>query len=320
MPAPALIFSSHPPAMPDYRVICARLPDNQLVAAECHNLAGGLPDSDGVALCRQVDRVPQAAYLSLGLRCLAQATSLDDLTAQVARLGLTAERFRVEYLDLTARSALHKPEAILRIADVIDAYPDLTHPQTRFIIVVQAHCLWLGQVLVENSRSYLLHDAKPYHTSSSLPSRLARALVNLVSPPAGSLLDPFCGTGTLLLEAAALGLTAYGFDHNPRMVGMSSRNLAHFGYSAQVDLGDALHCRQSADVLLTDLPYGRLLQVDYAAIQPVLAHLVTLAPRAVYLAGHDLTPSLQRAGYTRLQLLTVTKRRTFTRFVHLCWS
>jgi tRNA G10 N-methylase Trm11 len=305
--------------MDDYRVICARLPGNQLVAAECQNLTGGLPDDEGVALCQQVTRVPQSAYLSLGLRCLAHAASLDELVDQVSRLGLAAERFRVEFLDLTARSTLYKPQAILRMANVIDAYPDLDHPQARFVIVVQAHGLWLGQVLAENARSYLLQDSKPYRTSSSLPSRLARAVVNLVASPAGSLLDPFCGTGSLLLEAAALGLTTYGLDHNPRMVGMSRRNLAHFGYPARVDLGDALHCTQTADALLTDLPYGRLLEVDYAAVQPVLEHLVSLAPRAVYLAGQDLTATLQHAGYARVRPLTVRKHHTFSRFVHVCW-
>ena len=304
--------------MNELRAICARLPGNELVAAECHSLTGGLPDVDGVAVCQSIERLPQAAYLSLGLRCLAQALSLDELACQVAALQLRAERFRLEFLDLTAQAPFSKPQAIRLIADAIDAYPDLTQPQTRFVIVVQAHALWLGQVLSQTRRSYQLHDAKPYRTSSSLPSRLARALVNLVAPTAECMLDPFCGTGSLLLEAQAVGLPAFGLDSNPKMVGMSRRNLAHFGYPAAVELGDALHCQQRAGAILTDLPYGRLLEVDYAAIQQVFKHLVALAPTAVYLAGQDLTACLLAAGYARVELLRVRKHHTFSRFVHIC--
>lgn len=304
--------------MNDLRVICARILGNELVAAECENLTGGYPDSDGVAICQNLDLLPHAAYLSTGLRCLAQAASLEELSSQVQALHLAPERFRVEFLDLTAHSTISKWAAILSISDVLEANPDLKHPQHRFLFVVQQGCLWLGKVLAENERNYQQHDAKPYRTSSSLPSRLARALVNLVTPPAHSVLDPFCGTGSILLEAQALGLTAFGVDRNPRMVGMSHHNLAHFGYTAQVETGQALDCLHTVDAIVTDLPYGRLLQVDDQALQTALNHLVSLAPRAVYLAGKDLKLSLTHAGYHQVKVLRVRKRHNMTRFIHVC--
>ena len=319
---PALIFSLHPCVillwMDELRVICARLAGNELVAAECENLTGGRPGADGVASCQSLELLPRAAYLSTGLRCLAQADTLEELVVQVQALHLIPERFRVEYLDLTARAPLSKRATILSIANAIDTYPDLEHPQNRFVCVVQESCLWLGEVLAVNARSYLLHDAKPYRTSSSLPSRLARALVNLVAPPAETILDPFCGTGSILLEAEAVGLNAFGVDRNTRMVGMSRGNLAHFGYPVRVETGEALACLRSVDAIITDLPYGRLLQVDYPAIQSALTHLVQLAPRAVYLAGSDLTPILTQAGYNQVEVLRVRKRPTMSRFIHLC--
>jgi len=310
--------------MDDLRAICARILGNELVAAECVNLTGGHPDSDGVAVCQSLDLLPRSAYLTLGLRCLAQAVSLDDLASQIGALHLASERFRVEFLDLTGsgevskHAAVSKRTAILAISNVLEAYPDLNHPQHRFLCVVQSGSVWLGELLTENERTYQQHDAKPYRTSSSLPSRLTRALVNLVAPPARTILDPFCGTGSILLEAQAVGLTSFGVDSNQRMVGMSRHNLAHFGYSAQVELGDALTCDHSVDAIITDLPYGRLLQVDLPAFQRAFVHLVQLAPRAVYLAGNNLSPSLTQAGYGRVEVLRVRKRRTMSRFVHVC--
>jgi 23S rRNA G2445 N2-methylase RlmL len=132
---------------------------------------------------------------------------------------------------------------------------------------------WLGELLTENE--HLADDA-----AGVLQLSLPAALVNLVAPPARSILDPFCGTGSILLEAQALSMTAFGVDSNPRMVGMSSRNLAHFGYPTQVELGDALTTSRSADAMITDLPYGRLCN-DFPSVPSFTRQLAC----AVYLPG-----------------------------------
>ena len=209
----------------------------------------------------------------------------------------------MEYLSLWPQDPPSKPQVVLAVANALRAYPDLSDPQHRFLVAAQADRLWFGEILVEPTRDYRRHDAKPYRTSSSLPARLARALVNLVAPPARSILDPFCGTGSILLEAGALGLRAIGVDNNIKMAGMSRRNLAHFGYHAQVELGDAQDCAQTADAIVTDLPYGRLLEQDQEALREVLHHTVQLAPQAVILAEEDITPWLHRCGLRPRRML-----------------
>jgi predicted RNA methylase len=301
----------------ELRAICARLPGNELVGAECANLTGGLPDADGVAVCQTLAHIHRAAYVRTGLRCLAQAPALEALAEQVAELSLDAERFSVDFLNLSPHPA-SKSRVILRLANALPARPDLEAPRHRFLAVAQAERWWFGEILAESTRSYEAQDAKPYRTSASLPSRLARALVNLVVPPARTLLDPFCGTGSLLLEAQAVGAQAFGVDWNPKMAGMSKRNLLHFGCPAQVEHLDALRCERPADAIVTDLPYGRLLEdLDWRSLPLLLAHLGTLAPRAVYLAEQDLSHWLAEAGYAPPQVLRVRKRPGLTRFVHI---
>jgi hypothetical protein len=52
--------------MNELRVICARIPHNELVSAECKHLAGALPGSEGVAdHCTTLEHVAQWAYRSL---------------------------------------------------------------------------------------------------------------------------------------------------------------------------------------------------------------------------------------------------------------
>lgn len=303
--------------MNQLRAICARMHGNELVAAECLNLTGGIPDAEGVAICTDITLVPRSAYITFGLHCYAEAQNLIALADEVAQIPISADRFRIEFLRLSNNLPVSKQEAIRTIADALQAYPDLTSPLHRFLVVVQHDRVWFGEILAEGQHTYTRHGDKPHHTSSSLPARLARALVNLVSPPARSILDPFCGTGSILLEAQALGLAAYGTDKNSKMVSMSRRNLRQYGYSGEVIVGDAVDCRQTADALVTDLPYGRLLKANQTNLPEIFMHLRQLAPEAVYIAEEDLSNLLQQAGYPRVDCWQVRKHARMSRLIHL---
>jgi tRNA G10 N-methylase Trm11 len=72
--------------------------------------------------------------------------------------------------------------------------------------------------------------ARPYVTSGiSLSSRLARLLVNISGVSKGKvLLDPFCGSGTVLGEALLKGADCIGVDRNHGSVERTKENLAWF--------------------------------------------------------------------------------------------
>lgn len=302
--------------MSEFLALCCRLPGNELVAAECRNLTGGLPDKEGVALCHSIERVVDAAYVHTGLRLIAQAETLPGLLEAVAGQHFSAQAFRIEYIRLSPCPQVHRDEAVVALANVIPASPDLRHPKHRFLLVVGESRLWFGEILAETSRSYRLHEAKPGRTSSSLPARLARALVNLVSPPAQSILDPCCGTGSILLEAQVLGLQAAGADRSPRMVQLARQNLAFFGYSAEVYLADARKLFSSADAVVTDLPYGKFSRQKPLEIQEILSQSAQLAPVGLFVASRDISEWLVSAGYQDIEVFQVPKRSDFTRFIH----
>ena len=100
------------------------------------------------------------------------------------------------------------------------------------------------------------------------------------------------------------------------MVGMARRNLRHYRYAGEVLLGNALECQQTADALITDLPYGRLLQADRPGLAAIFAHAIHLAPVAVFLAGEDLTALLHQAGYSQVECWQVRKHVRMSRFIH----
>lgn len=280
------------------------------------NLTGGLPDADGFVLCQTLEYIHQSAYIRTGLRILAHRPKLDGLLKIVAQEDFPADEFRIEFCSLSTENRVPPRQAILALADAIPFYPNLDHPKHRFLLVEREDGLWFGEIVTECKHTYRPHEEKPYNISSSLPSRLSRALVNLVIPRAHSLLDPCCGTGTILLEAQSLGIQAYGADQNKRMVGMTRENLAHFGYEAQVEHADARTCQQTADALVTNLPYGRFLEANETVIRAILEHGRKLAPVAVYVTEHNITEWLAAAGYHDIDVYPVIKHDGFVRYIH----
>lgn len=296
--------------------LCARIDRHGLVAAECRSLTGGVPNGDGVAECTTVDRVRRGAFVRTGLNLLAGARSFPDLVRTVADLDVDADRFRIDVHDPAARIGRSTQSIATALADVIPFGPDLSNPRHRFVVVAGAERILLGEVVAESDGSYRRHDTKPWTTSSSLDGRFARALVNLV-PDARSVLDPCCGAGSIVLEAASLGLDAYGVDRKPAMVGMTAENLAHFGYSASVVRADSREHEQHADAIVTDLPYGHAIESDEATIRAILDRCIGLAPTAVFVAPADFSTWLRSSGYDDIELCTVRKRAGFTRWVHV---
>ncbi len=66
---------------------------------------------------------------------------------------------------------------------------------------------------------------RPYFKPISLDPRVGRAMANLACPEGGKLLDPFCGTGGILMEGAGSGLQVFGSDADSRMVWGTRENL-----------------------------------------------------------------------------------------------
>jgi tRNA (guanine10-N2)-dimethyltransferase len=100
---------------------------------------------------------------------------------------------------------------------------------------------------------------KPFFHPSAMHAKLARCMVNLAKPKTGELLlDPFCGTGSTLIEAALIGCRVLGLDIQRRMARGSLRNLAHFNIKPEgVIVADAKNPPiKKIDCVVTDPPYG----------------------------------------------------------------
>ncbi|GAH56289.1 unnamed protein product, partial [marine sediment metagenome] len=70
--------------------------------------------------------------------------------------------------------------------------------------------------------------------------KIARALVNLSGVKEKELfLDPFCGTGGILIEAGEIGARVIGIDVQGKMVRGAEENLGFYGLNGNLIVGDA---------------------------------------------------------------------------------
>ncbi len=83
------------------------------------------------------------------------------------------------------------------------------------------------------STRYSAHGLHEY--KGKFNPQIVRAILNILDIPVGSrVLDPFCGSGTSLLECVHLGMDAFGTDINPLAIFIANAKLAAISFPAAV--------------------------------------------------------------------------------------
>ncbi len=162
---------------------------------------------------------------------------------------------------------------------------------------------------------------RPFVTSGiSLSSRLARLLVNISGVSKGQLLlDPFCGSGTILGEALLKGADCIGIDRNHGSVERAKENLAWSlsqGWrggqrtpSFSVSTGDATNLRRSLGDRIVDAIVSEPILLPKLSSAPSLERARRLVKHASAIyseALYEMSGALRRGG--RMVLVTPSLR------------
>ena len=90
--------------------------------------------------------------------------------------------------------------------------------------------------------------------------KLTRLMINLIGLKKGeTVCDPFCGTGTTLLEAESMGIHGIGLDFDEKMCEIAKANLKVNRYNSEViksEFQGLSKISDRFDGIVTDLPYG----------------------------------------------------------------
>jgi tRNA (guanine10-N2)-dimethyltransferase len=242
-------------------------------------------------------------------------------TANIDEVLKDHERFavRVRHVKEYARTingmTLEKKLGSLIIDKNAKVKVNLKRPDKIFVGVLTNERFVFGMRLAEFPAKPFVERRprkKPFFHPSAMQAKLARCMVNLSKAKAhGLVLDPFCGTGTMLIESALIGCRALGVDIQRRMAKGTMRNLAHFGIEPEgVVIADARNLPiTKVDCVVTDPPYG----ISSTTLKRTTAQIVEELLTAV----HELLKKGQRICIAVPKTLKVAKIATSLGYKHL---
>ena len=166
---------------------------------------------------------------------------------------------------------------------------------------------------------------KPFFHPSAMPSKLARSMVNLAQAKRNDLLiDPFCGTGSTLIEATFVGCQIIGLDAKLKMIEGCKKNLDHFQINPEgLILADARKPPIiKVNCAVTDPPYGRCCSTMKSTTKEIVEEVLTsftflldkgariciASPKSI-----DLSIIGEKVGYKHLESHFVYVHRSLTR-------
>lgn len=185
------------------------------------------------------------------------------LTIGISAYGLPYSTKQMQKLGLSLKTSLKKaghsvrlvPNKQVQLSDAQVLHNKLHTKGWELCLLADGTSTIVAQTFaVQDLDAYTYRDRnRPARDArvGMLPPKLAQIIINLAT--AGSaqnlrLLDPFCGTGVVLIEALLMGYQPIGTDLEPRMVDYSRQNytwaLQKFAHdnieqSVSIDIGDA---------------------------------------------------------------------------------
>ncbi|MEM0329478.1 MAG: THUMP domain-containing protein [Nitrososphaerota archaeon] len=155
---------------------------------------------------------------------------------------------------------------------------DLRKPDITILFISSPSETVLGS-LVESKPRRFFHDRlagrRPFSLPSAMQPDLSRAMVNLAGVrPGGRILDPFAGTGGIMIEGILLGYRVYGIELKRWIADGALRNLSHYAPGEEsMIVGDArrpMFRDHVFDAIITDPPYGRSTTVPDESVTALL--------------------------------------------------
>lgn len=182
------------------------------------------------------------------------AYGFDTSTRDIQKTGLVLKQ-RLKKADVSLR-LIPNSDAALNTATSHHNKLGLSDNKVELIVVRTRG----GRIIVaesigaQNITAYAKRDqGRPKRDAfvGMLPPKLAQIMINLTrtadDPTKKRLLDPFCGTGVVLQEAALMGYAVYGTDLSSKMIDYSQTNLDWLKEITRQDFNYSLHPGDAMD-------------------------------------------------------------------------
>jgi tRNA (guanine10-N2)-dimethyltransferase len=221
-------------------------------------------------LCSFLPEKEPRPHFGLSAYSLSLTAPPHDLHREVRRIGMEIKRT----LRAQGRSSRFVTSNERALSAVVVTTNHLLQKGGEFLLIEQGSHVLVGQTeSVQDFSAWSRRDyGRPRRNAKAgmLPPKLARMMINLtgVEPAGHTLLDPFCGSGTVLMEAALLGFRELlGGDAEKRAVKDAENNLRWLEDAQGVELPPLRliaspaaqmknHLTKSVDALVTETYLG----------------------------------------------------------------
>lgn len=168
-----------------------------------------------------------------------------------------------------------KPSTIYK-ARVIEKGIDLN-------IIKGTSMLFIGEsVSMQNIDAYSKRDFdKPGRDAQvgMLPPKLAQIMINLAGKNIHSIFDPFCGTGTTLMEGLLMNKDVVGSDIEEKMIAHSEKNLAWLKENFQVSHNFRTFVKDARFITKGNIPDGVDAIITEGYLGPAVSRLPSIFER-----------------------------------------
>lgn len=210
---------------------------------------------------------------------------------------------------------------------------NLENPAKTFVLLLTAEACFFCLLLYSVDKTHFAGNRphlRPFFSPGVIMPKFARAIVNLTGVKDKELfLDPFCGTGGILIEAGMIGANIIGADVQEKMVKGARDNLRFFGLHADLIVNDSTKIPvsdNSVDAIATDMPYGRssivsvFLELErlYQDALDEIYRVLKTGGSAVIVSHSPFFHSLSCKHATRFQLLeehSYRVHKSLTRYI-----
>ncbi len=256
-----------------------------------------------VAASKNID-INRSPFIKQKLIVKGKFVSWEVLLQEVMQVELGNQSFRVEMWAAGSFTSNERKKRAADLGKVLSAVGTVNLIQPDVVIAAVSYAdNWYVGIMESNDGSWQKHKDKPRQYSTALSTKMARAIVNIAVPklaPEIRLIDPCCGIGTVLLEALGLGIQTDGCEINPLAAIGARENIAYYGYSAKVTLGDmreiAVSDGERYDCAIIDMPYNLCSVLPEQDKLDMLKSIAGFAKKAVIITVETLDHLMEEAG------------------------
>ncbi|MFZ3069287.1 MAG: DNA methyltransferase [Microgenomates group bacterium] len=185
--------------------------------------------------------------VSLGAKSIANEIKAKNFSLSLLGKKENTNKLHQEVKDNLERGRFVIPKDEFGVSPVINK----KHKIDEFFLDIENNQVW-QTVWVHNFMHWIKKDRHMPHIdpqAGMLPPKIARSMVNLVplSPEGKVLIDPFCGSGRVLIEAAEVGYQIGGTDIVANQVQDTIENLQSMNFSGKIEVLDATHLSDKFD-------------------------------------------------------------------------